>query len=58
METIAQCYRGLIKSLEGKKAKAQFKNGPSQLAATVSDCVWASDSFLFMAVLYCCASPS
>lgn len=51
METIAQCYRGLIKPLEAKKTKAQFKKGPSQLAATVSECVWASASFLFMAAL-------
>lgn len=58
METIAHCYRELIQSLGAKKVKAQFKHGPSQLAALVSDCVWLSDSFLFMAVLYCCASRS
>lgn len=56
MKTIAHCYRGLIKSLEAKQAKSQFKGIPPQPAATVSDlCVGVPDSWAFTAstILLC-----
>jgi hypothetical protein len=51
----SRCYRELIKSQKAKKAKSQFKNLPSQLAAAVSDLlVWVSGSSAFIGSILLC----